>query len=487
MNRGDTTILKNGVYNQKDVASLPRITDADIPAPSGTSYITFQGESFEVVNGEFVGVVVTSQSAISLDGVTRVKLQNIIFKNGTEGSAFYNVDVTSCVFKNIGIKNGAQPSDTYAEVFLLTATAGNTSGGNLLEDVFVIGTGRYQVVVGAGQGYSQYNVLRRVLTRLDYHNTGQPIAGISNYGDTGSILGARHNYIQNAIAIDYNPSSIFPNSTPTAAFYNPWGADHIDFYGNIALNIPYRAYQLQEGGSEGSISLRQSTNWRAGFSDANVIVNNNSSATLSTLDHVTIASSPVSGVGLYNSVAVNMTNSLAYQVDQSDVMDDDDYNHYYPDSARPASGSTNYTNSSITPDCMVDVTGITSNGNDGAPRGAVILKRMGTDGTLLGETGWNTLSSVDLWPWPNELVIKTVAAWPDEGAWATAMSANTEARGFASISGDYPLTTYINDWITDNGCGFDSLMTGGGSPSPSSGGSVVGSLTIGGRLDFNWR
>ena len=39
-------------------------------------------------------------------------------------------------------------------------------------------------------------------------------------------------------------------------------------------------------------------------------------------------------------------------------------------------------------------------------RGAVVTKRMGVSGTLYGETGWNTLTSENLWPWPDEARIK---------------------------------------------------------------------------------
>ena len=38
--------------------------------------------------------------------------------------------------------------------------------------------------------------------------------------------------------------------------------------------------------------------------------------------------------------------------------------------------------------------------------GPTILKRMGTSGTVFGETGFNTLTETDLWPWPYESRIK---------------------------------------------------------------------------------
>jgi hypothetical protein len=45
-------------------------------------------------------------------------------------------------------------------------------------------------------------------------------------------------------------------------------------------------------------------------------------------------------------------------------------------------------------------------GSGGADYGANIIFRYGTDGTFYGESGYNSLSSTALWPWPNEARIK---------------------------------------------------------------------------------
>jgi hypothetical protein len=45
-------------------------------------------------------------------------------------------------------------------------------------------------------------------------------------------------------------------------------------------------------------------------------------------------------------------------------------------------------------------------GLGGADIGANILNRYGADGTRHGDTGYNTLTSTPLWPWPNEARIK---------------------------------------------------------------------------------
>jgi hypothetical protein len=54
--------------------------------------------------------------------------------------------------------------------------------------------------------------------------------------------------------------------------------------------------------------------------------------------------------------------------------------------------------------------------DDSGDYGATIVKRYGTEGSFHGDSGYNTLSSIDLWPWPNENRIKTeMAADGDRG------------------------------------------------------------------------
>ena len=46
-------------------------------------------------------------------------------------------------------------------------------------------------------------------------------------------------------------------------------------------------------------------------------------------------------------------------------------------------------------------------GAGGGQAGANIVKRIGTSGTLYGETGYDTVTNEDLWPWPYETRLKT--------------------------------------------------------------------------------
>jgi hypothetical protein len=78
-------------------------------------------------------------------------------------------------------------------------------------------------------------------------------------------------------------------------------------------------------------------------------------------------------------------------------------------------------------------------GYNGSDVGANVLMRYGTDGTRIGQAGYNSLSSTSLWPWPNEDRIKRD------------MCANT-TRGFCSsakrLDGSNTITLSSYIWET---------------------------------------
>ena len=85
--------------------------------------------------------------------------------------------------------------------------------------------------------------------------------------------------------------------------------------------------------------------------------------------------------------------------------------------------------------------------SDGGNVGATILYRLGTPGTMWGDTGYDTLTSISLWPWSDEATIKTDMASfsmvnPVYGGTISG------ARGFAATGnglygGPITLTSYI--------------------------------------------
>jgi hypothetical protein len=89
---------------------------------------------------------------------------------------------------------------------------------------------------------------------------------------------------------------------------------------------------------------------------------------------------------------------------------------------------------------------LASGGASGGAAGAQIVKRIGTSGTLYGETGYNAPTNEDLWPWPNETRIKSDLA-------------ETNSRGFSASSKS--LTDYLWELL-----GNTSPVSGAVIPSP---------------------
>ena len=69
----------------------------------------------------------------------------------------------------------------------------------------------------------------------------------------------------------------------------------------------------------------------------------------------------------------------------------------------------------------------------GIPCGTDVRYKHGTDGTLHGETGWDTVTADALWPWPYQDRIKTEMA-------------AVSTRGFCAVGGE-TLTDYIAELL----------------------------------------
>ena len=148
-----------------------------------------------------------------------------------------------------------------------------------------------------------------------------------------------------------------------------------------------------------------------------------------------------------------------------------DYNIYYNDTANFGSSFSSHTptagaHDKINVDPLLKYpvrveAGTPGSGaaSDGGDIGATILYRLGTPGTLYGDAGYDTLTTIPLWPWDDEAAIKSdMAAYTGQGASGT--------RGFAApgnglYGGPITLTSYIWESL-GNPCPADVCTTGTG-------------------------
>lgn len=239
----------------------------------------------------------------------------------------------------------------------------------LVEDSWVYGPGgRYKVLV-----YNATNVvLRRIVTRWDagYKNSdGAPEADIAVY-DSKNVE------VQNAIALDGQGSGAY-----VAVFYNPVNGGTSTqnttraWRGCIAINVPMGYYMGTEGQSSMTGLVVENG---AGFALKYGV--SQLKGTGNVYRNLTLVNLRGDGFGIFGGSASISTSIVAVQTGKA------------------------FNGASCTT-CLTTAAGATLiTGVSG--RGATITKRIGHDGTLYGEDGFNTTTDEDLWPWPNEARIK---------------------------------------------------------------------------------
>ncbi|MCR4346534.1 MAG: Ig-like domain-containing protein [Sulfuricaulis sp.] len=438
MTAGDELILLDGNYSSS----------------AGTGYINYQGSgSAQPPSGTSLSNVtyvhalnpgnVTVQGGLFIGRSTRkdsfIKIQGITFEGGGDLYNTSYVTIKDCGFHgSFGI--GTNDHD-------------NGNDYNLIEDVWVWASGERIIAINYR---SHHNVWRRVVVRGDGCGTsGCNGSGNPNVGFT--VYNSMDVSVQNVIVVD----------RILAATDEPYGdfavAQHApgpnfgraEWLGTISLKAPDTGYYMEPdvGGTvDPTIRISNAVAWDAdgeGFNIARSGSNNlleNLTAYGRTGDSIRVAPE-LSGGTLRNVIS---TNSGRYGINSA-------YKPSYVDAYNARSSAYNNTTCSVgcyTSNPQADgatpslkyITRVESGsflkgkGNGGADIGANVLNRYGSNDSRFGESGYNTLTSTALWPWPNEDRIKRE------------MCVNT-TRGFCSTGqrlgnvGPVTLTTYIWEYL----------------------------------------
>lgn len=404
LSAGDTLVIRNGTYSGSS-NSL-----ANLPSGSAGNYITIMAEN----EG---GVIITAGMGMS-DTDRYLVFQGLRIQDSTQKNILGN----HIKWLRTEFKGGPSGGNTMSVVI------GNNDVGTtadiLLEDVWVHGFGgRYKILV--------YNssrvVVRRAVTRYDGTVTasGEPQANITVY-DSDSVE------IQNSIAID----GITGTGTEefVAAYYNicnGTGSVPVRNYthrGNIALK-PTGYTMASEGNCTISNEVVMDV---AGAGGTYGISQLKGSGTQYT--RVTLIGSRGDGFGIFGGSAKVQDSVVANQSGQA-------YNGVTPstsvayNNSGGNSGGTvlNPFTSGLLYLPRIEAGSVLSAGGTAGQRGAQIIKRIGTPGTLYGESGYSTTTATDLWPWPNEARIKKEMC-ADAGV----------TRGFCSSAS---LTAYVFDYL----------------------------------------
>lgn len=411
MSTGDTLVIKDGTYSGLSNMMAGPGEWNGIPDGSAGAYTTIRAEhDFGVIldgGGSYNPVYTTGNSYVILQG--------LIIKNG----AFYlygpndHIKVLKCAAYDSALGNNCNF---------------NSSDGDyiLFEECFAWGQGRYKFLIGGG---SMYTILRRCFGRYDYHDAEGPHAVFSFYGSAGGT-----NLTQNCLSVD----NLATGGFNTTAFYAPNGSTNVTFDSCLALNNAGNC-SFYESSGENPV-IKNCAFWDATgvgsqmYSEpVNAII---SSCTIGNVDNmgVSAANCMIKNTIIYGAGAVAINWST------NDYCDINSNQSTY---SNTSGGAHNITISPLTNGLLYlprieAASTLKTAGESGTQIGAEIVKKLGVSGTLYGETGWNTLTNDNLWPFPNEDTIRSSMRV------YTANSVDG-TRGFCAT--DQTLTKYIWEYL----------------------------------------
>lgn len=386
---GDTLTIGDGTYSE---------TLQSIPNGSVGSYIIIRAEN----DGN---VIVTGLSMVNTDAYI-----NIIGVNFRSGSSEKYILGNHIKFQKCEFRGG--PSSGNSVNVLIGSNEFNDTADILLEDVWVHGSGngRYNVLV--------YNsdrvILRRVVVRHDGGWTGpsNPSAGINFYVSSDS-------WCFNCIVLDSIASLdwsgafyMVKNSSVTHANNNN------GIVGSIILNNPDLGLRMDAsavGNNITNVTLSDTVLWDNINGGISACCAGNVTATANRLtvgrSAVTLSGDWKGGYGEFSNGSATITNSIFRDMDADVSGATATYCDTYSNSSQNCSATGLHTYDPITNGLtylarIEAASNLKTAGSGGSQIGAQIVNKIGADGTLHGESSWNSDTGNALWPWPNETRIK---------------------------------------------------------------------------------
>ncbi len=382
----------------------------------------------------FLGTTSEKKSHIKIEGVRLIG-----------GVHLYNADY--CYLKNIG-SNGS----------ILMGSNDHTYNCdyNLVEDCWIWAYG-IRVLGSTYEG--RYNVWRRVVLRGDGYSRAQYSPGITSYN-------SQYTLFQNVIVVDRTLSPDYKygdfctaQHTGTANNYKLIGNE---WHGCMSVNGIDQGFHFEADSQsapshliKNCLVLHDTDESIAGMNIAGVepvvenctIIQRNKYTvtpfTFSGSTAPTLRNMIISGDSGYDGISGS---GASFYIDLFGTFDRDVYRNSSCSTGCLTSNPENdgSPTSLLYPVRVESGSALSGTGYNSKDYGATILKKHGTTGAFYGEPGYNTLTSDDLWPWPNEDLIKSQMS---EEYNASA----TEKRGFCTgTSKDgspQTLTKYIWEYL----------------------------------------
>lgn len=486
MSGSDEVVVNDGIYTGYDNV-IGRHTDVTVPDGTEEAYTKIYARN------PFGVTLDSSQSSewdyygamIYLDGVDYVEIDG--FKGiNRDGSNNHFITITNCTYitmKRCLIRTSTIDNRENSVLCIY----GDRTDHILIEDVGITGGYRYGFTVMGYSGSAPHNIVfRRCIGRPDWCDSDEPHAMFAIYGDNDNASEGPYNVaFQNCIAIDQNAgvpdsdwkpygplyifkgvhdvivdSCIFLNNDQTGSTSGSWFTEDYSGSNLYATNSIFYAYTgvgITFGGNFSQIqgcTFGGSSGYGARTSSLDSAMPLRNCLFLSsTTDNLYSYSTPPTGT--YNSFQAGTPFGSSNITYQSDCL-------YLP---RVEVASNRY-----------------GTGYDSGNVGAHIIKRLGTSGTYYGDSGWNTSTDIDLWPWPYEDEIKEWFAVENDPPVGADLSSNDTDRGFCANG--QTLTKYIWEYLGNTIP--PEIYASQGDTTPPSDVTDVASVVNNGALTLSW-
>jgi hypothetical protein len=432
---GDTVMIANG-----DWTLYPGMTieDPNIP-PSGTSssYTRILAETEWEVRIPHI-FVQTPRSYIELRG--------IVFDSRNNPQSHIVYDWSYTKFIRCGFLAGKLTGNNHVCGFGSADSTRSKNHHNLMEECIAWGGGRYVFY----SKYGQYNIFRRCVARHDYNAPdAEQISNFRGYA-------VDYHVYQNCISIDSDRTQYYaPLNIETSGYWigDQYGSVGNEIQGSLSIRDLLMGFYLA---GSGSVNMTNNAvldlKYGSGGADTLMafVVTSGSAAPVTNTNFLgyNTNNSLQDGVYVKNSASQIVRDSIIAEVgDNGELGTSNSFvDHYEAGKGDWGLGGQTYnplTNGLLYPVRIEAGSNLAKQGYNGGRIGPEILKKIGVSGTLYGQTGWNTVTDEDLWPFPNEDKIKELMS--------TTVSGVPGIYGFTAYNSPFgtpnTLTSYIWEYL----------------------------------------